>query len=613
MFKIEVYPYNLLLTASKRELLLDALLRGGVPIDNVCGGKGICGKCKVKILEGKVSPPTERERAWQKILGSNIRLACQARVYSDLKVEISDKRDIKGKILSGGLWVKVKLDPLIKKTSLNIPKPGLANQTADMERILTYSGVRAYDPILVSKVSEVLRKSNFHVSLVIFEDELIDVIPETHTSHVYGVSFDIGTTTVVGYLHDLSDGKLVSVKSAYNEQIKFGEDVISRIEYATKAPGNLAKVRGALINTVNKIIEELCASAGIDPLNIYDIVCSGNTIMLSFLLGSNCRYISQAPYIPPFTSPVRIKARDLGVKANPSGYVRTLPSISGYIGGDVVADIMVSELYRYDEPVALVDIGTNCEVVIKTGDELLAASCAAGPALEGYGIRNGMRAVEGAIESIVITDGEVRFKVIGNRKPVGICGSGIVEAVAWMRLRGIVDKTGRIVEGSSERVIRKNGELSFIIVEKELSGTGRDIVITQSDIRKFQLAKGAVLATFLTLTRLCGIDVRELEKVFIAGAFGNFVDPLYANIVGLLPELPRDRFVYIGNGSGTGASLLLLSKDLWDKAREIAKKVKAIELNLIPYFKEEFINSTLLPHKNEKLFKDTLKLINLMK
>jgi len=255
-------------------------------------------------------------------------------------------------------------------------------------------------------------------------------------------------------------------------------------------------------------------------------------------------------------------------------------------------------------------LGTNGEVVLKVGEKFLAASCAAGPALEGYSIRSGMRAVEGAIESVTIgEDGEVYYRTIGGKKPAGVCGSGIVETIAWMRIRGIVDESGRIVEGSSSRVFRENGELQFLLARDTETLNGKKISISQTDIRKIQLAKAAIFSSLLTLSRLGGVRLLDLKRLYVAGAFGAYVDPFYATVIGLLPDIPRERVIQIGNGSGAGASMLLLSKRKWSEAERIVGKVRVIELNLVPFFKDEFINATYFPHKDGNLFRNSLEKI----
>ena len=608
LHKVKVQPSGLIIHTNDKDTLFEALSKNKISIEGICGGKGLCGKCCIKIIQGETSLLTKQEEKWQKILDSDCRLSCQVRILSDAEIEINQQsRASRTKILVWGQEVKAKLKPMITRQRKILKKPSLEDQEADLNRLLASLGIIQYDSSIPRKVSDILWKSDFDVDTVLFDNELIDLCPHLKECHLCGISFDIGTTTVVGYLYDLEDGKMLAVKSHYNGQIKFGEDVISRIEFANKSKENLSKIQLAIIETINAIISELLEEAKISSENIYDIVCSGNTVMCSFLLGNSAYYSSRVPYIPAFTLPMKSKTRDLKITSNESAYLRTLPSISAYVGGDLVADILVSEIYKYDEPAALVDLGTNGEVVIKTPDDFLASSCAAGPALEGYTIRNGMRAMEGAIESVSISEDneEIYLRTIGGIKPLGICGSGIVETLAWMKIRGIVDRTGRIVQGSSKKVIKENGELQFVLFEEK----GKRIAITQNDVRKLQVAKAAIFSTLLTLTKLSKVDLKDLKKLFIAGAFGTYIEPFYATVIGLLPELPKTNYIQIGNGSGAGATALLLSNDEWKKADNVAKQVKVIELNLVKFFKDEFINATFIPHREEKLFEKTLNLI----
>jgi uncharacterized 2Fe-2S/4Fe-4S cluster protein (DUF4445 family) len=608
---LKVLPNNIIIQIEEQENVLSALLKHGIDLGGICGGRGLCGKCAIKIVEGKTSQPTFQEMRWQEINGSEKRLACQTRIFSDATIEILETFiGSKMQILSWTVGKKVELEPSVVRLSLNVKKPSLEHQEADLNKVLAEAKAVAFDPKILETLSHNLWKSDFKVDAILYDGELLDVLPFEQGRRVYGVAFDIGTTTVVGYLYSLDDGSLLAVRAQYNEQIKFGEDVISRIEFASKGETNVRLMQGAIISTINNIIGELVEAANISPNQIYDIVCSGNTVMTSFLLGNDCYYSSKAPYIPSFTLPVKCKARDLGVKANRTAYVRTLPSISAYIGGDVVADILVSEIHKVEEAAALVDLGTNGEVVLKVGEKFLAASCAAGPALEGYSIRSGMRAVEGAIESVTIgEDGEVYYRTIGGKKPAGVCGSGIVETIAWMRIRGIVDESGRIVEGSSSRVFRENGELQFLLARDTETLNGKKISISQTDIRKIQLAKAAIFSSLLTLSRLGGVRLLDLKRLYVAGAFGAYVDPFYATVIGLLPDIPRERVIQIGNGSGAGASMLLLSKRKWSEAERIVGKVRVIELNLVPFFKDEFINATYFPHKDGNLFRNSLEKI----
>jgi uncharacterized 2Fe-2S/4Fe-4S cluster protein (DUF4445 family) len=607
--RVKILPNGVNVLSHEKDTLLETFLANGVMVDNLCGGKGICGKCNIRIVRGTPSNLTRQEEKWQKIYGSNMRLACQTKILSDAEVELNNSSKVsKMKILAWGHSATPKNNPIVKIKNLRMEKPNLSDQEADLSRILRHLEISLYDPAILGKISSVLWDSEFNVDTAIYEQELIDLFPHSEESKIYGIAFDIGTTTVVGYLYELSSAKMLSVKSDYNGQIRFGEDVISRIEYASKSVTNMIEVHEAIIQTMNKIISELLDSTGVSKDRVYEVVCSGNTVMVSFLFWSDCYHSSRAPYISTFTSSVRIKAKDLGMMANPLGYVRTLPSVSAYVGGDVVADILVSNIYEAKGPSALIDLGTNGEVIVKTSDGLLASSCASGPALEGYGVTNGMRGVEGAIESITVSEdgNEVYFRVIGDGKPIGICGSGIIDALAWMKVRGIVDRTGRIIEGSSRRVKRNNGQLCFVLVNKKDSVTNTDIAICQSDVRKLQLAKAAIFSTLLTLMKIGKVDIKSVKKLYVAGAFGTYTDPFSAITIGLLPEMSRNKIIQIGNGSGAGASSLLLSKNLWSKAVDLSRKVKVIELNLVPSFKDEFIKATFIPHKDESLFPNAL-------
>ncbi|MEM2004015.1 MAG: ASKHA domain-containing protein [Nitrososphaerota archaeon] len=591
------------------ETLLENLIHHGIEIDNLCGGRGICGKCSVKILEGKLSQPSDIEKKWLNILGKDMRLSCQAKTLTDsvIKIErISSASD--GKILTWRRRRDIGLKPRITVKTIKLEIPAIFDGRGDLERLLDASHIQNYDPLIVKYVSSVIREVGNEVRVVLYDGEIIDLIPSKSMCRLMGAAVDIGTTTVVLSIYDLLTGDVVATESSYNQQIMFGEDVITRVDYASRNITNVDELRNAIINTINDLFNNVFKNNNLENRYLYEVVCSGNTTMLSFLFGNNFYYSTRAPFIPPFTSSIKVKARDLGIKINSNGYIRTLPSISSYIGSDVVADILSSGLHEYEGIAVLLDIGTNGEIVLKSrSGELLATSCAAGPALEGYGIKHGMRATKGAIESIIIDEeGRSYYRVIGNTKPIGICGSGVVEAVAWMWIRGIIDHSGRMLKNTYRLFSMSGDELQYILVPANEASNLKEITITQSDIRKIQLAKAAIFSAFITLLRIAKISIEDIERVFVAGAFGNYLDIFAAQILGMLPDIPRDRFSFIGNGSLAGAEMMLLSKDIEDQLQEIIKKTKVIELNIVKDFQKEFIDATQIPHARKELFRNVI-------
>ncbi|MDW8033787.1 MAG: ASKHA domain-containing protein [Nitrososphaerota archaeon] len=580
--------------------VIDALSEAGVNIENICGGRGVCKKCVIKVIEGELSEPTTHE--YELISASQmLRLACQAKIVEDVVIKIPDSsRQLKGKILEHGHIPDFAFSPLLKTVSIRLEEPSLKDQRSDTERLINALNVRYIDIMLLKKLPRKLRELNWNVDAIIYEDEVIDVRKKTACS--YGVAVDLGTTTIVAYLVSFNDGKIVSVKSDYNGQIIYGDDVISRMEYAARGSENVSKLQKAVVTTVNKLIRETVKEVGCDVSDVYEVVFSGNTVMLNLLCGIETMGIASAPFAPPFKSRLKLKAREIGIEINCSGIVSTLPIVSSYVGGDIVSDILVSGIHRSNGNFLLIDLGTNGEVVLKKGENIFAASTAAGPALEGAGLSSGMRGMEGAIESVSIDNEtfEVYYRTIGGVDPIGICGSGVVDAIAWMVLTGVIDRNGRISEEvKTSRIIKVNDEKAFLLA---VNSQGKRICITQSDIRSFQLAKAAIFSACITLMKIANLHPEELSKTYLFGAFGNYIDPRSAMITGMIPEVPLDKIVQMGNGSGYGAYVNLISKKAREEADEIANNVKTIELNTVKGFQNEFISATHFPHSRIELF-----------
>ncbi|MEM2374169.1 MAG: ASKHA domain-containing protein [Thermoproteota archaeon] len=587
--------------------IIDILVGEGVNIENVCGGRGICKKCIIEVVEGKLSELTARESELIRV-SRKLRLACQAKVVEDVVIKIPDSsRQFKGKILEHGYIPDFAFSPLLKIVSIRLKEPSLKDQRSDMERLVDALKARSIDIMLLRKLPSRLRELDWNIDAIVYEDEVLDV--RKRPVCPYGIAVDIGTTTVVVYLVRISDGKIVSVKSDYNGQIIYGDDVISRMTYAAQDPENTSKLQKAVVKTINKLIREAVKEAGCDFSDVYEAVFSGNTVMLSLLFGIETMGMASAPFAPPFRSRFKLKAREIGIEINDSGVISTLPVVSSYVGGDIVSDILVSGIHKTDGNFLLMDLGTNGEVVLKKNEDMLAASTAAGPALEGAGLSSGMRGMEGAIESVSIDDKtfEVYYRTIGGVEPRGICGSGVVDAIAWMILTGIIDKNGRICEDlKTDKIIKVNDEKAFLIA---INHQGKRICITQSDIRSFQLAKAAIFSACITLMKIANLNPEELSKAYLFGAFGNYIDPRSAMITGMIPEIPLEKIVQMGNGSGYGAFMNLVSKKAREEADEIANKVKTIELNTVECFQQEFISATHFPHSEIKLFPRVSKAI----
>jgi len=606
---IRFQPEGLRAEVLSGESVLVASQRCGIDLDSLCGGRGKCGKCLIRIGQGKATAPTPSEIAIlpRSEMERGLRLACQTYPVTDLVVDVlTAPRPVSSKILTWGLELPVRLAPRLRMGSASLTRPTLGDQLSDEARLRKAIKCRSIDLNLLKRLPGLLRGHGWKVSAITYHDEVVDV-RGSDGGGLYGAAVDVGTTTIVVYLLDLISGKVVAVESDYNAQIPYGEDVISRITYASREGDGLALLQKAVIGTVNKLIARAAERAKIDRDLIYEVVCAGNTIMMSFLLGIDPSNIATSPYVPPVTGGLAAKAVGLGVEVNPGGYLRTLPSISGYVGADIVSDILVSGMHRHEGLSMLIDIGTNGEVVLGRRNEMLSASCAAGPALEGAEISHGMRGMAGAIEKVAINaeSHDVFYTTIGGGRPRGICGSGLVDALASLRVAGIVDRAGRM------RVPGDGGDATpeFVIARAGDTEIGKDITITQKDVRNLQLAKAAIFTGCSLLMKRMKVRVGELKDIFIAGAFGNYIDPVSAIVIGMFPDVPLAKIKSIGNGAGFGARLALLSKSKGAEADEIARRVHYVELSAEGDFQREFLKALDLPHADGKLFPTATRII----
>ncbi|WP_334110050.1 ASKHA domain-containing protein, partial [Thermodesulfitimonas autotrophica] len=410
---------------------------------------------------------------------------------------------------------------------------------------------------------------------------------------------------VAAELVDLSTGSVVATAGTYNRQAAFGDDVISRIIYATETAGGQAALREAVTETVNGLVGELLRLRGLNPEDVRAVVCAGNTTMVHLFLGIDPTYIRLEPYIPAVNMPPPVRAAELGLAAHPEAWVYCLPGVASYVGGDITAGIKVSGIAAAEPLSLFLDIGTNGEMVLGNQEWLMACACSAGPAFEGSGITCGMRAVSGAIETVRVLPGgfEVIYRTVGGEKPLGICGSGLIDLLASLHQAGVIDRSGRFVPGQESPRVREGSEgLEFVLAWENETGTGREIFVTQADIQNLMRAKAAVFAGIRTLLANVGLPLEAVEKVFIAGGFGRFLNIRDAIAIGMLPDLPLERYTYIGNSSLRGARLALLSQAVWEEMKAIARRVTYVELSVGNRFMEEFMSALFLPHTDLSLF-----------
>ncbi|UCD70784.1 MAG: DUF4445 domain-containing protein [Syntrophobacterales bacterium] len=617
----------------KGKNLLQSSRELGVDIKTLCGEKQTCGKCRVRIEEGSfpsygiyskrknLSPFTSEEGkfidAEDKRLG--YRLSCAARLQGDVVVYVPEEsRGEKQVICKAPSDMGIEINPAVKgydlelnPPSLSDPKADLARLRADLEKRHGLKGLDIDYPILI-RLGDTLRTAQWRVTAVIWMDqEIIDIRPGDFKS-LYGIAIDIGTTTVAGYLCDLLSGEVLAMDSLMNPQITFGEDIMARITYTTKHPGEgLKRMHEQIIQSINQMIVNTTQLIGASPEEVYEMTIVGNTAMHHFFLGINPEYLGKAPFCPALHQSIDVKARDLGLKIHPSGNIHVLPIEAGFVGADNVGVILAQQPHHLDEETLIIDIGTNGELVMGNKEGLHSASCATGPAFEGAHITFGMRAAPGAIERVRLNpeDDEVSFKVIGVDRwsdqcepeeigAKGICGSGIIDTVAEMVKAGIVDKSGRLL-GSipSSRIKRAKKGYEFVLAKVSETAIGRDITITSDDIRQVQLAKGALYAGAKVMMEILGF--KKINRVILAGAFGNYIDPEKAMILGLFPDCELQKVTAVGNAAGDGARLALLNKDKRREADDIARRVGYIELTLCKDFADQFASAMHFPHMRD--------------
>ena len=580
--------------------MLEAAHALGVHLISLCGGKGTCGRCKVQLLEGQLSPltETEKERLTARELQAGYRLACCAYPLSDVKLAVPpESLSTPQRAQVEGLAVTVALKPSIQYYELEMSAPSLDDLTSDSGRVIdaleeqhsVHCG--SIDIDLLHDISPALRDWNWRAQAAVRYDECIALhLPGTR--HL-GLAVDLGTTKIAGYLVDLESGDTLASLGLMNPQIAQGEDVISRITRALQSSEEASQMQQLAVQAVALLAEELTTGIGATPTDIADAVMVGNTAMHHLLLRLPVGQLVRAPYVPAVSSALDIKARDIGLPLAKGAYVHLLPNIAGYVGADHVAMILSTQLWKATGTVLALDIGTNTEICLSNHGELYCVSCASGPAFEGAHITHGMRAAAGAIERLRLVDNEIEYQTIGGSPPVGLCGSGVLDALAQLHLVGIIDRNGRMSR-DHPRVRGENGKREFVLVGDPDDTDDQKITFTQHDVRELQLAKGAVRTGIQALLEANDLSDQDIDQVIIAGAFGSYIDVPGAIVVGMLPSLPLDRFRQVGNAAGTGARMALISRDQRAEAARIARRVRYIELASVRNFQDLFAGSMFL-------------------
>ena len=588
--------------------LLEAARQAGVGLNAVCGGMGTCGACRVRVVAGQVTSPTEAE---QDGLAEGFRLACRTRVLSDVRVDVPlasitapQRAQVEGSERS------VELDPAVSGFDVAVTVPSLTDLRADETRLrealhqqypllaLPSRGGRGevrFDHEALCQLPVLLRECGWHVHLVVRDGEVIAVSPAG--TALLGLAVDIGTTKVAAYLVDLESGETLAAAGTMNPQIAYGEDVMARIAYAMSGGGRARELQQTLVSGLNDLACELCVQVGRDSAEIVEVVLVGNTCMHHLVLGLPVAQLGLAPYVPALACSYDIKARELGLQFAPGAGVHLLPNVAGFVGADHVAMLLATSLHETHEITVGLDIGTNTEISLAVDGRLLSCSCASGPAFEGAHIRDGMRAAPGAVERVRLVGEQVEYQTIDDVSPVGICGSGILDGVAELRKIGVLRANGAMKAGTHPRVRGTGKDTEFLLVPVGEREAPRDIIINRKDVNEVQLAKAAIRAGIEVLLDEAGLEEEQIERVVVAGAFGTYLDVGSALAVGMFPPLPRERFVQVGNAAGSGAKLALVSRRCREMARQIAHRVEYIELTTHPRFVEVYMAALMLPSK----------------
>ena len=627
-FSVTFLPEEKSVEIAPGKTIMEAATAAAVPINSICGGDGVCGKCRVIVRSGKVTAEPN-EFLTRREIQRGFALACQTYPDSDVVIEVPLESRVgaiprlaaedAARFAPVSQWVgdgaPYAYEPLSRKDYLLLPPPTLNDSVSDQERI--YRELRRHRDIpimqtglsILRQMPTLLRASNWRVTVTVGQRggtvEVLQIEPGDTSLRNYGVAVDVGTTTVDAHLVDLATSETVGAQAKYNSQISYGEDIISRIMYAN-TDEKLQTLRQCVVNDINDLIAALTVETKTRLHDIIYVMCAGNTTMTHLLLGLEVANIRREPYVPSTSFAPVIRAAEVGIKVNARGLLGVIPSIASYVGGDLVADVLVSGMNDSDEVSMLVDMGTNGEIVMGNRDWLACCSASAGPAFEGGGITSGMRATHGAIEHVAFGEGcqVTECGVIGGGKPLGLCGSGLIDLVAELLRVGCIDRTGRFVpEVCGTRLSRDGGQAEFAVLPGSATALGRDIIITEADIGSFIRAKGAIYTAAEALLRHTGLDFSDVRRVYVAGGFGSYLDVRKAIRIGLLPDLPIERFQFIGNGSLQGAKMALLSRQAFDvMEKRIAPNMTHFELSTDPEFMNEFTGSLFLPHTNIEKF-----------
>ncbi len=591
--KVHFLPSNITAEVSEGTTVMQAIISAGLKIDAPCGGNGKCKKCKVKLTDAS---------------GTNVVLACETKVTGDITIDLSGEDD-GHRILMGGISRDITLDPAVKTVRVTVPEPSTDDLRACWLRLrdsiseVTGTHSANYMPSIkaVSTLYKTLAANNFCVDAVLYKNTVLDVIPAD--DEVLAMAFDIGTTTIAAYFIDLRTGHELGQASMLNPQVKYGADVIMRMKYAIE--NGLDSITGDIRAALMELTAKCCKDAGKRCDSVYLITLVGNTCMHHLFFGIDPASLAYAPYTAAIAEPLVQEAKDFGFSVNPAAKLMFLSNIAGFVGADTVGAALAAAMDEAEKLTLLIDIGTNGEMVLGNKNRLITCSTAAGPAFEGAVITFGMRGAAGAIDHVHFSETEMEYSVIGGGKPIGICGSGLIDLVSELVRIGIIDSGGKYLMGDEiedevgkkfkDRVVMEDGLRCFVIAEASEAGEGKRIVFTQKDVREVQLAKGAMAAGIQMMCQKLGITTDDIEQIMIAGAFGSYMDPKSACGIALIPPALHDKVLAIGNAAGQGSKLCALSLAEYERSSVLAKKMEYLELAADPAFQDAFVDELEFP------------------
>ncbi len=585
---------NRIIYGNKNDNLLKVLRENKIEVNNNCGAKGNCGKCKVKILSEsylKISKSDEKHLSKDE-LDKGIRLSCMITLQEDIEIELINKKD--------DIYVLTEiynditpLDSNVKKTFLELEKPSLLDQRDDIKRLKSKLNIKDLQINIndLQHLTNILEENNYKVSLTTYKNKILHIQGGDRSKYKYGVAVDLGTTTVALYLLDLNRGKIISVLSQVNNQRAYGSDVISRINYTMEKENGVFELHKCIIDQINKMIDEISIKNNIDKNEIYNLIVVGNTTMIHLFIKLPCKNIALAPFVPTFTEKYECSSFKLGININ--GIISFPPSISAYVGSDISAGILSSNLCKNEKYSLLLDMGTNGELALGNKEKIFTCSTAAGPAFEGANIKYGVGGIEGAISSIDLSKDKI-YKTINDKEPCGICGSGVLDICSELLKYEIIDESGRICDSDEvenenlrKRLNKENNLKEFIIFENE----NKKIAFTQKDIREVQLAKAAICAGIKVLLKESHLTYEDVEHVYIGGGFGNYMNVKSAVNIGMIPKEFEDKIKSIGNCAGKGAIDYLLNMKKENEITQITDRCEYIELSKSKDFQEFYIDS----------------------